>query len=258
MHRRSRDVTDGVHPSLDELADLHEGLLPEERLGTISAHVASCPDCAAAAAALDDVRTTLATAGSTPIAMPESVSVALYDALERAGRERAADVASLTERRTRPRTARRLGTPRWVAAAAGAAAAVMVGYVGFSVLNDGSGLNPSQADSADSAGGATGKPAGTPTAGHSTRSLTSPPPGKSSLDFATPRALAGYAAALAGSGRREVTASCTPPGLDLSGGDRAATIRWRGVRALVVVHPARHRATVYACSDAARLFSTGY
>jgi hypothetical protein len=251
-------VTDGVHPSLDELADLHEGLLSEERLGAISAHVASCPGCATAAASLDDVRTTLAAAGSTPIAMPESVSATLHDALERAGRERAADVASLTERRTRSRAVTRLGTPRWVAAAAGAAAAVIVGYVGFSVLNDGNGPSSSQADSSTSAGAGAGKAAGTPTAGHATKSLTSPPSGKSSLDFATPRALAGYAAALAGSDRRGPTASCAAPGVDVSRADRAGTIRWRGVKALLVVDPARHRATVYACGDATRLFSTGY
>jgi anti-sigma factor RsiW len=253
-------VTDLVHPSLDELSELREGVLDGTRREEVSTHLAACEHCSTQMAALAQVQTILAAAGRVPT--PASVSACLDEALERAGRERAADVASLTERRTRRqgRPTRGVPLPRWIAAAAGAAAAVVVlGYAGVSLLNN-SGGSDSSATEPD-AGGRAATPhgaAGTASGGIA-QSLGSKAPADVSPQVVTPRTLGGYASRLAGTHRYlAATTSCGVGVVHVPPDSRVAPIRWKGATALVVVDPTRRRASVYACRDAAILFSARY
>ncbi len=141
--RRTRDVAELAHPSVDDLADLAQGLLADQRLEAVSAHLATCGDCAAAAAALDEVQVRLADAGSIPEPMPQSVSAALDAALRQASADRAAGVTSLTVRRSAARPRSR----RWAVLAAAAAAVVVLGYAGASLLHGGGKDTTSSADS---------------------------------------------------------------------------------------------------------------
>ena len=43
------------HPTVEELADAAEGLLPEERAAAVAQHLAECDDCRQTVAALGDV-----------------------------------------------------------------------------------------------------------------------------------------------------------------------------------------------------------
>ena len=95
----------------------------------------------------------------------------------------------------------------------------------------------------------------------SPESFASQTPGKSGGEnqAVTPKTLAAYAAELGSRPPSGATnPSCGPAAADLPHRSRTATIRWKGAPALVVVDLTRHRATVYSCSHAAALFSTGY
>jgi hypothetical protein len=261
-------VTEPVHPSLEELAELQEGVLDAEREPEVAAHLAACDECASATAALSEVGTVLTAAASVPIPIPADRAASLQDALRRAGAESAAGVPSLDEHRDRrqPRgtAAARMRIPRWVSAAGAAAAVVLACYGGISLLNSGSPHgSSSSADSAASGGGvAARRGSGSEAApGPSRDSFSYQTPGKSAgkIPAVTPQTLAGYAAELASRPASGPTrSSCAPAAADLPNRSRAAAIRWEGAPALVVVDLTRHRATVYACSDAAALFSTRY
>lgn len=252
-------MADFAHPSVDELADLAEGVLPEERIRDVSGHLASCADCTQVTAALEEVQATLALAGSTPEPIPESVSRTLDAALQRASAERAAraDVPSLAERRNRPpRPVARQRPPRWAVIAGAAAAVIVVGYAGSNLLNNGGGTNSSadQGAPADAAGGAAGSGRDPNRAEGSGQ-----PPGKAAEDVVTPRTLAGYATRLvAGRGYFARPAATCRATVRTPAGTSVATVRWKGHRAAVVADPSSHRVKVYACSDSAILFSTTY
>jgi hypothetical protein len=270
-------MTDRVHPSVDDLSDMREGLLSGARLQQMAAHVASCEDCTAAVAALEEVQSVLATAGSAPVRVPESVSVSLREALERARRDR--EAVSLDQRRDAAAGARRPKAPPWAAAAA-AAAAVVVGYAGFAALDKGGGSSLSTGETSPGAtGAATGSTAsGRPAPGASTPPSSGPVatsggtsmPGtshaaKSSLgktstatQVVTPETLPAYARRIQAShGTAGAAGSCGAPGV-VQARSKTMTVRWRGARALVVVDPARHVAKVYGCGDALVLFATTY
>jgi hypothetical protein len=261
-------VTEPLHPSLEELAELQEGLLDAEREPEVAAHLASCDKCASATAALSEVGTVLTAAASAPIPIPADRAASLQDALRRAAAESAAGVPSLDEHRDRPQrrstAVSRMRIPRWVAAAGAAAAVVLACYGGISLLNSGSpDGNSSSADSAASGGGAAVRrgDASEAAPGPSPRSLSDQTPGKSAakIPAITPKTLPRYAAGLASRPASGPTRSpCAPAAADLPHRSRAAAIRWEGASALVVVDLTRHRATVYACSHGAALFSTRY
>jgi hypothetical protein len=261
-------VTEPVHPSLEELAELQEGVLDAEREPEVAAHLAACDECASATAALSEVGTVLTAAASVPIPIPTDRAASLQDALRRAGAESAAGVPSLDEHRDRrqPRgtAAARMRIPRWVSAAGAAAAVVLACYGGISVLNSGSPHgSSSSADSAASGGVTARRGSGSEAApGPSRDSFSYQTPGKSAgkIPAVTPQTLAGYAAELASRPASGPTGpSCAPAAADLPQRSRAAAIRWKGAPALVVVDLTRHRATVYGCSShAAALFSTRY
>jgi anti-sigma factor ChrR (cupin superfamily) len=94
-------MTDQTHPSLDDLADLREGLLPSPHARDLAAHLGECETCSTASAALDDVTRVLTGAASNPPPMPGSVAASLDEALHRASRERTAAVPSLAQHRAR-------------------------------------------------------------------------------------------------------------------------------------------------------------
>jgi hypothetical protein len=260
-------VIEPVHPTLDELAELRAGVLGAERQAEVSAHLASCDDCAQASAALSEVENVLTTAGSAPIPMPADRSASLHDALRRASAERAAAVASLTDHRDRSQrhhpaaSGRRI--PRWVSAAGAAAAVVLACYGGINLLHSG-GVSESDSSSADaggsSAGGRAGQSRQSPGAPSSRPLTSSQTPGKAgggTTPVVTPRTLPRYATSLAGTDVAAARPTCGSA-VHTPGRSRSATIRWKGARALVVVDITRHRATVYSCGDAAALFSTRY
>lgn len=257
-------MTDYAHPSLDDLADMREGLLPDERVRELSAHVAMCGSCTTAAAALDDVQGLLADAGSMAVPVPDSVATSLDEALRRAAAERAAGVTSLAERRTPPE---RVASPhdrrpRWALVAGAAAAVVVLGYAGINLLVHTS----SDTDSSTSAAGSPGRSreqappraAAGQTAGpaNSAAKPSAAPLDKSSPQL-NPKTVAGFATALTDAPRhtRRAVACGT---VQVSRGASAAPVRWRGAPATVVVDPSTRRATVYDCRDDAVLFSTPY
>jgi hypothetical protein len=252
-------VAELAHPSVDDLADLAQGLLADQRREEVAAHLATCGDCAAAAAALDEVQVMLADVGSIPEPMPLSVSAALDAALRRASAERAAGVTSLTVRRSAARSRSR----RWAVLAGAAAAAVVLGYVGANLLHGGGGgeTTTSSADSGggsaavNSAAGGVAKGSNAPTTRQP--SLGAPPLGKAS-DVVTPRTLSAYASRLVDSHRFvDRTPSCRAA-VHVPAGASVATVRWKGRRAAVVADPSSHRVKVYACGGSAALFSAAY
>ncbi|MBA2561138.1 MAG: hypothetical protein H0V07_14865 [Propionibacteriales bacterium] len=271
-------MTDVAHPSLDDLADLHEGLLPKERADELSGHLASCGVCASAVASFDEVEAMLATAGSTPLTMPDPVAASLDEALRRAGVERSAAVPSLAERRTSSTgsvaegASSAAGRPRWVWLAGAAAATVLVGYAGISLIDDtqrnsdSAGSDVSDAATQERPSDAR-SPAGRGTATKGELHSVSPPstapspaPHSATPDNerVTRQSLAAYARALAARPSAFVAApSCdaVPVGTK----DSAAAIRWDDGPAVVVVDPAARLATVYKCSrHPSRLFTTPY
>jgi len=71
-------VTDD-HISLDELAELDEGILPPERTSAIRAHLHGCAECQARAAAISDTRDKLA--NLPPLTMPADIASRLDAAI---------------------------------------------------------------------------------------------------------------------------------------------------------------------------------
>ena len=143
------------HPTVEELADAAEGLLPEERAAVVAQHLAECDDCRQTVAALGDVTTTLA--GEPRPAMPSAVadrlnSVLLEEAARRAGTGTPPGPEApqpAKPRAARPRTTLgafgddrpKRSARRWIAPALVAAmAAGLVGFGGY-VLSARVGLN---------------------------------------------------------------------------------------------------------------------
>ena len=73
-----------THPTVDELADLREGLLSTADQARVRGHVDGCAVCAAEVAAIDEVATVLRDAGAEPVTIPDSVARAIDDALQQA------------------------------------------------------------------------------------------------------------------------------------------------------------------------------
>jgi hypothetical protein len=158
-----------MHPTLDQLAELDEGLLPAAESASVTAHLADCAECRDARARLGEVSDLLAAAGRETPQMPADVAASVEAALARAGTERDAGVPSLAERRTgsepdtaaapaadRPRHRGRM--------LLGAAAAVTLIAVGGAVISNGlpGGSTPDESAAgtranAQSAGGESGR-----------------------------------------------------------------------------------------------------
>lgn len=121
-----------VHATPEQLADLHEDLLPDDEKRSVAAHLGTCPDCTEKRNRLAQLSVLMRTAPSAP--MPDSVIARLDSALAEESRRRAAEARPAgkdrdpgSERVVVPlqRTGRDR-TRRWLAVA-GAAAAMVVG-----------------------------------------------------------------------------------------------------------------------------------
>jgi len=67
------------HLSMDEIADLDEGLLTDERAAAAHAHLAGCVECSERASVLEASNTALRDLG--PVAMPDDVAARIDAAL---------------------------------------------------------------------------------------------------------------------------------------------------------------------------------
>lgn len=132
-----------VHPDLDTLADLQEGLLPPTPAATVSEHLGACAQCRADFSELRQLPARLAAAGDVG-ALPDEVINRLEDALS--GERRAATVTVIPQQSRANRTPR---SSRVLQAAAGLVLVLAATAVGVSALQD-RGFDASQ--QADSAG----------------------------------------------------------------------------------------------------------
>jgi hypothetical protein len=142
-------VTFPEHPTIDEIADLQEDLLPAARAAEVRAHVHRCEQCRQSFGSLKAVTDILATEAAEPQRLPDSVAQRLDAALTAAAVERAAGVPTLAERRADASPEGRRRPHRWLLGLAAAAAAVVV--LG-AVLEIG-GPDPSAEDAGSTAGG---------------------------------------------------------------------------------------------------------
>jgi hypothetical protein len=253
-----------THPTVDELADLREGLLSQADESHVREHVDGCAACAAEIAAVDEVAALLRDAGDEPIAMPTAVARAIDDALDQAAATPSA--RPLPERVATVPARSRL---RWVRPAfgwlAGAAAAVVViGGIGVGVGNLGSDSDNSASGGSGAADSMDGESAaGQPTPSYQTgRNHDKNGQPLARIDEQTIRS---YALDLAAA--RPVTPSSTGNDVAGSGGDsfarRCAAPRstrglrqpviWYGDDALLVVRREARVASVYSCGATPRL-----
>lgn len=132
------------HITLDELAELDEGLLARRRATAAERHLAECEECAARAGALRATKDSLR--ALEPVGMPPDVATRIDRALRNAQSTSAEDVVpDLAEVRTR----RFGGIPPWGYAAA--AAVVVLAGVGIGIGTTHHHSRPSQAASTVSA-----------------------------------------------------------------------------------------------------------
>ncbi|MGH3507912.1 MAG: anti-sigma factor family protein [Nocardioidaceae bacterium] len=137
------------HPTIDEIADFQEGLLPAADAATVRAHVEGCDQCQQTLAALEGVSATLAAHAAEPARIPDTVVQRVEEALATAATERVAGVRSLAEQ-ARSDSSRRARRPHgWLLGAAAAAAAVVV--LGAVLEIGTSGSSSDDAGSADTA-----------------------------------------------------------------------------------------------------------
>ncbi len=255
-----------AHPSVEELAALRDGLLSADAARGVSDHLRDCDSCAAELAAIDEVAAVLADVGATAEPMPADVARALDQALARADAEREAGVPSLAERRKPGAAAAGPRRPRWVGAAAAATAVVVLGGVGFQVLNGGtSGQQDSSASrsAADVAAANRAAPGGKGE-GSESGSSAGDAPGKQSKATLQPqrvskRDFAAYARRLADQGAQPSRLPSRCRSLDSAPGAVSSKVRFQGTISFVVLRPASHEAAVYRCSrPPVQLYSTPY
>jgi hypothetical protein len=149
------------HSSLDELADLDEGLLQPSRADEVRAHLAGCAACRDRHQALRDVHDELAVL--PPETMPPGVVEKLDRALADAAAPRSATIvpfAAVSQRR-RP----------WPALAGVAAVVVLVGFVAAVVVGSRNG-GSSSGGSGTSAAGSAARAPGPSQGGHFTVTVT--------------------------------------------------------------------------------------
>jgi hypothetical protein len=114
------------HSSLDELADLDEGLLQPSRADQVRAHLAGCPACRDRYQALRDVHDELA------VLPPETMPPGVVEKLDRALADAAPRSATIVPLAAVAR--RRRGQRGWPAMAGVAAGIVLIGFVAAIVV----------------------------------------------------------------------------------------------------------------------------
>jgi hypothetical protein len=244
-----------AHPSLDELADLREGLLSASDSEWVRAHVDSCSSCAAGLSALDDVTGALRETGAQPVAMPAAVARAIDDAIsEEAVKPRSVFAPRPTEAPTARRPQRRPWFKPVFGWLAGAAATVVV--IGGAVS-----LGERAANDSEAGGSSADRAVAGQEQAPSTPSTVRPDDRGKHLDdlrvvdqkllpkFA--RDLAGETAApTAGGGAAAYRAACSLPHR-MGGLERR--VLWYGDAAVVVVRREARVASVYSCDPTPRL-----
>jgi hypothetical protein len=249
-----------AHPSLDELADLREGLLADADSARLRDHVGGCADCAAEVAALAEVSTVLRDAGAEPVAMPDSVAEAIDAALRDAA---TMPSAQREPRRLEPVESRRL---RWLKPAFGwaagvAAAAVIVGGGVIGLGGAGGGSDDNAGGSSLAADGAADAESTRPTqpkAGDQLRvelrqvdkaRLPAFARDLTGLDLSNGAATTSGADGTGGQASESRAVCKAPHGI----GGLRQPVRWYGLRALVVVSREARVASVYSCDPTPRL-----
>jgi hypothetical protein len=158
------------HFSLDELAELDEGLLDPERTSAVRAHLHGCGECRDRTQALATTRSILA--DLPPVAMPAQVSARLDQALgdeaaERAGAAGPSDPDAAAPEAAHPSDVvpapgtvarRRIGRPTLPAIAVAAALVLAVGAIVVGAVNHNNGGSD---ESAGASGSLTGSAQGT-------------------------------------------------------------------------------------------------
>lgn len=139
------------HPSLDELAELDEGLLPPDRASDLRAHVDACAQCRAGADGITTTRMRLA--ALPPVTMPADVAARLDRAMAEASPQTATVVPNIAAMRQR-----RFGRPTMAASAAAAAIVLAFGAIVVAHLM-GTTTAHSTEDAGSAAGGAALAPA---------------------------------------------------------------------------------------------------
>ena len=91
----------GVHPDLDTLADLQEGLLPPTPAAAISDHLDRCASCQADFAALGEIPARLAATAEVG-GMPAALASRLDEALAAQPRTATVTITPLTSARRNP------------------------------------------------------------------------------------------------------------------------------------------------------------
>ena len=114
----------GRHADLDTLADLHAGALEDARAARVREHVADCPQCAAALAALDAVQGRLRSLPAP--AMPTAVAARLDATLADLRSDRSASAAAPVPDQEDELALARARRGRRLSRAIGAAAAAVV------------------------------------------------------------------------------------------------------------------------------------
>jgi hypothetical protein len=252
------------HPTVDELADLREGLLTDADEARVRAHVADCIECTAETVALDDVAAMLREVGSQPITMPASVARAIDDAISDASAVRAsAPAPDLGGARPTSRRHRAWVRPAFGWLAGAAAAAILIGGTG--ALLNGTGDTPTASDAGAAADSANAEGSGGGSGQFSPG--TEPTPRKSAPKRLDELTIQSYARAFAAKADRPRAADGGTQG-DLNGADgneldRACAVHgigglhepvvWKGdLAALVVRRPVRV-AQIYTCDATPRL-----
>lgn len=286
-------MNDPVHPTLDEVADLHERLLEPGDAASVEAHLSGCTDCAALLSALEDVSVQLADVGAGLTVMPASVAVDLNAALDRARVEREAGVSSVADRRTsestQPSPTSSRSRPAWILLGAAAAAAAIALPTGLGMLNGGSSDEPA-ASSADAGqaeaggevsaaedsisgdgsaagGGSSNTPKPGAGEGHKPGSKNSPEHSPEPVELMAGqlnrRNLVAFAVAADNTLGTSIRPSrcSTYDRLDTADAEAAlaAPARWRGERAVVLLDRTASSVSVYECmTPGALLYRTGY
>lgn len=247
-------VTVSDHPSIQELAEYDERLLPGQRQDEVAAHLQACDDCRQELGALRQVTALLADAALQPTPMPAEVrdrigaALASQSTSQSTRDSRGRDVPALNARRaagTADRSHRR--ALQWLAAAAvvvvgsGAAAAVLHNQP--PTVSAGSAA--SQAKPRLSVTSSRGKPSGAQVAPE-----PSVPFKGSVVTQHEQQRLTAYARQLAAGTRtpKPLSSGCeatpAPPGTLQSG----TTLDGRPAR--LTVEPHSHIFTVYSCASA--------
>lgn len=259
-------MTPTPHASVDQVADLLEGLLPAGESMRVNAHLAGCADCRGQRDALLDVTARLAAEGASPEPMPADLAGSLHAAIISASAGVAAPGAHSADPLPFPRVRRPLS---WLAGAAAVVVIAAAGVAGWRALPHDGAATSSSVDGQYRANGGEagmGSSSGSGPAAASGRSPDEPLAPSTSkpleqVPALAPGRVAAAARNLASTGntsydaRPLAQASCATP----AGGATVALVRWHGSIAVLAVDISARTATILDCRTAHTvLYSTGY